>query len=345
MIKIRLFQHWKHRNETTFRPYLQAAELFKEIGVQFVFDGPHDLTWVGPATFGDKTRPLRSVLRRNDTWTLRDLRGEHIYFDGQDSPSLIGAWEAFKESSALLMLKSSLYRDISWYREPSVHGRYFWGKSDDPEYNYSIDDVDLTRIRLSGSNWLSTVQPHWYDFRSIKKEYDVCAMFGYPAKENLEYQRRTDPFYNAHRRPCIDQLNNLPAAIKVAKLDAGVRVPVEEYYRRMIHSKIIVAPFGYGEMAPRDLEAAMVGAVLIKPDMGHIDTIPNPYIPEETYRSCRWDFSDLNDIVMDTLDHFDEYQEKFTLNFRQKYLELYNPVNLVEHMHGILSELPGFGTL
>ena len=36
---------------------------------------------------------------------------------------------------------------------------------------------------------------------------------------------------------------------------------------------------------------------MIKPDMKHIKTWPNIYIPMDTYIPCRWDFSDLEEKV------------------------------------------------
>ena len=81
--------------------------------------------------------------------------------------------------------------------------------------------------------------------------------------------------------------------IKIAGLENGKRIPIEEYYHRMLESKIIMAPLGYGEAAVRDIESAMFGAVLIKPDMSNVITHPNIYIPYETYVPCKLDWSDL----------------------------------------------------
>ena len=41
----------------------------------------------------------------------------------------------------------------------------------------------------------------------------------------------------------------------------------------------------------------MTGAVLVKPDMSHLETLPDLYRPGETYLPVRWDFSDLGDVV------------------------------------------------
>jgi len=62
-------------------------------------------------------------------------------------------------------------------------------------------------------------------------------------------------------------------------------------------SRVCFSPFGYGEVCWRDYEAIMCGALLIKPDMAHVKTEPNIFIPFETYIPVAWDFSDLEEKV------------------------------------------------
>ena len=42
MIKIRLYELEKHRNETTFRPFLFSADLFREVGIEFTSSDDYD---------------------------------------------------------------------------------------------------------------------------------------------------------------------------------------------------------------------------------------------------------------------------------------------------------------
>ena len=66
-------------------------------------------------------------------------------------------------------------------------------------------------------------------------------------------------------------------------------VPKKEYRKNMYESKFVVSPFGCGEICYRDYETFMAGAALIKPDMSHLETWPNLYIPNETYFPISWD--------------------------------------------------------
>ena len=67
------------------------------------------------------------------------------------------------------------------------------------------------------------------------------------------------------------------------------------YYRELSDSKIVLSPFGWGEVCFRDFEAILSGALLFKPDMSHLSTWPNVYIPYETYVPLKWDGSDLSE--------------------------------------------------
>jgi hypothetical protein len=73
------------------------------------------------------------------------------------------------------------------------------------------------------------------------------------------------------------------------------------YLTEMARSKVCFSPFGYGEVAWRDCEAVALGAVLVKPDMGHLDLAPQMFIPHETYVPVAWDFSNLETEVRNLL--------------------------------------------
>jgi hypothetical protein len=71
------------------------------------------------------------------------------------------------------------------------------------------------------------------------------------------------------------------------------RVSQDVYYEEMLRSRVCVSPFGYGEICWRDFEAVLCGCVLVKPDMSHVETEPDIFIPGETYVPVRWDYADL----------------------------------------------------
>jgi hypothetical protein len=336
MIKIKLYELDKHRNECAFRPYIAAQNVLREIGIEFTRGDSYDYAWIAQASFLNKKVSLDQSVSDGLEF-LSKVTGDYMLLDGQDSTSVLGSYEVFKESKALLLLKNSLLKDRTLYKQSCQLGRYYWGPGD-----YKLDDFDdySDRIVLSGTNWLSThwsgINVQWHDINR-PRQYDVSAMFQYPSKE-INYEHGIDQTtpYDKFRANCIDQLNQ--SSRSVAKLENGERVSQQEYFQRMYNSKIIVAPFGYGEMAPRDLEAAMFGSVLIKPDMSYVDTSPNVFIDNETYIACKHDFSDLNEKIEKILGNQTQYSYIIN-NARAKYIELMRPQRIAIHLYNMFKNL------
>lgn len=85
-------------------------------------------------------------------------------------------------------------------------------------------------------------------------------------------------------------------------------------------TKIVLSPFGWGEICFRDFEAILNGALLLKPDMGHIRTWPNIYHPFETYIPFQWDCDDLNDKIDEYLEN-DKKRRLITKNAFDNYMD------------------------
>jgi len=336
MIKIRLLEIDKHRNETTFRPFLSARNLFSDVGIEFTDSDDYDYAFVGQASIIDKKISLMESVELGLEF-VSQITGDYIIVDGQDSTSLIGTIDVFRDSDAILFLKNSYLKDFDLYKEGWANGRMYWGEGD-----YSVPDIDILKpkMKLTGCNWLYTIEPHWmsYDF---EKEYDVSCMFGYPTKEPVyEHGICQTDYYDLHRKELMETLGN---KFKVAGLINGERVSSDEYYRRMYESKIIMAPIGYGEMAPRDVESAMFGSVLVKPDMSYINSEPFIYEDNETYISVNYDWSNLEEKIEYVLSDYNNIRDRLVKNMRNRYEESYDLKNLVIHFYNILKDLNNVG--
>jgi hypothetical protein len=349
MLTIKIAEIEKHRNETTFRPWLQKWELFRDVGIKFIFEGNrYDMLWLGQASYMAKTKLEEESIAFGLSQIQRIVpeNTDFVMFDGQDSASLMGTYEVYRRLKVKprKFLKTALYTNPMDYTRPSPHGRTYWDKNTDINW-FVRNSSDLNQAELTNTNWLSTVTPNWFRYQGAKKDIDVFAMFACESKENWEFGSRTDFYYDHHRKKCLNWLDMLPKNITVARLNNGIKVPIEEYYALMSQAKIVIAPFGYGEMAPRDIEAASVGAILIKPDMGHLRSNPFPYIPNETYVPVKWDYSDLNEKIMTLLENYAMQQEFYVENMRQAYANGYAAQNLVIDTYNWISNLEGYGTI
>ena len=336
MIKIKLYELEIHRNETTFRPFLMAQNIFKDVGIEFTNSDDYDYAFVGQASIIDKKKPLRQSVDGGLEF-LSKITGDYMIVDGQDATTLIGTIDVFRESNALLFLKNSYLKDFDLYKQGWANGRYYWGKGD-----YSVPDIDdlKPRMKLTGCNWLHTIQPQWSDYGGDKK-YDVSCMFGYPTKTPVyEHDVCQTDYYDPHRKSLMDTLED---KYKIAGLVDGERIPIDEYYQRMYDSKIIMAPLGYGEMAPRDLESAQFGSVLVKPDMSHISSEPFIYEDDVTYISVNYDWSNLEEKIDYVLSDYNNIRERLVQNMKNQFLKKYNLQNLVVHMYDVFKNLNGVG--
>jgi hypothetical protein len=71
------------------------------------------------------------------------------------------------------------------------------------------------------------------------------------------------------------------------------KIPLSDYNREVTQVMAVLSPYGWGEVCFRDLEAILNGCVLVKPDMSHIETWPDIFIPGKTYIPVKWDGSDI----------------------------------------------------
>lgn len=340
MIRVKIRDLDKHRNETTFRPYLTHAHILRDIGIEFVEGGSYDVEWVGQASIIDKKLPLTDSIEMGVEF-CESITGDYMIFDGQDSHSLIGTFEVFKHmrnrhgDRCMCMLKNSLLKNFEMYKIPKPNGRWYWDGDD----AYSIPDIDeySNYIKLSGTNWLSTAH---VKFELFRKTHDVCGLFGYPLDSGEEHGVQHYQYYNRHRKPCVDVLRNLKG-LDVQTLNDGETIPPHSYYRIMAESKIVIAPFGFGELAPRDIQAMGWGSILIKPSMDYLKSEPWIYSDGQSYIACKNDYSDLGEKIDFVLSNFDKLQEEMFEYAMVKYQNQYmNPQRLPVYLHQVFSELP-----
>jgi len=106
--------------------------------------------------------------------------------------------------------------------------------------------------------------------------YPVHARLGIVSQPSLAF----------HRKLILEKIEGDPRFLTG---EVGQR----QYNREIQQSKIILSPFGWGELCYRDFEAIRNGALLLKPSMSHLETWPDVFIPYETYVPFSWDAEDL----------------------------------------------------
>lgn len=212
-----------------------------------------------------------------------------VYFDGEDDlgvqwPGLLPLVE--------LYVKKHVFRDRREYLKPRI------GKSNLTDYvarnfgaSFAGDIIPVTEPVAEAQ--LGKIAPGWNvglddpirrlyaGARARAKDIDVVCRAGVDARS----------WIYPLRAPVMAGLDSMKRAYRVLTPEA--RVPQAQYYEEMLRSEVCVSPFGYGEICWRDFEAVVCGCVLVKPDMSHVETEPDIFVPEETYVPVRWDYADL----------------------------------------------------
>jgi hypothetical protein len=230
-----------------------------------------------------------------------------IYFDGDDD--LCVQWPELLPYLDLYVKKHA-FRDRSQYSRPwvgksnltnYVHEGFSVLFSDDPiaAHTAAVPADQINKIVI-GCN-LATDRKILDVYRRIKPR----KLLGSRRDVDIIFRGSVpNDWMGRLREPLKHKLDRMRRSYRVVTPDK--RVAPRDYYRELTSSKICVSPFGYGEICWRDFEAVLCGSLLIKPDMGHVETNPDIFRPFETYVPVRWDFSDLQERCAYYLAHEDE---------------------------------------
>lgn len=191
-----------------------------------------------------------------------------------------------------LYIKKHVLRDLDYYGKPTLGDTnltdYYARRLqlDEPERRFHVPEGFLDKLVIGPSFATApTVLPALLGKPPAAgpREFDLHARF----------ELGGTPWYRGMRAEADAAVSGL----KGVRVVRGTGVHQAQFLAEMRHSKVCLSPFGYGEVCWRDYEAVLTGAVLVKPDMSHIATDPDIFIPWETYAPVAWDLSDFPDVV------------------------------------------------
>lgn len=174
---------------------------------------------------------------------------------------------------------------------------------------------------------LARIRPEW-SARALDVHYRVSL-------------GEVDPkdWYTVHREAMLTAVSPLQSEFKVvAGAGKSARVPLKTYQAEMRSTRLGVSPFGWGEVTDRDFHIATSAALLVKPDMSHVDTDPNIYRAGETYVPVCWDLSDLAETCRHYLRHPEE-AERIARAARKTYLDWFFRRRFVDKIRAILERV------
>ena len=328
MIKIKVLDHHKGRNEPTFRPLTFVRDmLYTDYSIELTTSDDFDFMFIGMDDFIDKKKSLPESI----SWGLENLSkitGDYFLFDGSDSTSLMGAYEVFEQSDAIYLFKNQLLSRQD-YKKSTAFNKWFFGNGSDLDLGYDISETNWNNIKLNGWN-MGHLLPEYKNFHPLNKNksIDVCAIYTAEHRYNEDHHIRNDLYYTKHRVEAWNKIGNKHDTRKD-------KLPYQEYIQTLYNSKIAISPFGMGELCFRDFENIQFGTITIKPDMSRVNTSPNIYVDGETYIACKYDWSDLDEKIDYVLSNFNELNEKIIESSRKMFIEKYDYNNICRHWYNL----------
>jgi hypothetical protein len=263
----------------------------------------------------------------NELRNLKKSVSKLFYFDTSDSTSLL-----HPEVLPIVdgYYKSQVLSDKSLYSKPMYGNRiftdYVYNNFDiiDKTPSFSLPVIEKKYLDKIHIFWNSSLANYSWSGKYFSELYSKCPLslfLRYPKKEKkIENIRKNDVscrVSTAYERDTVswfrtEAIRNLESWVKTNRLS------YKKYWKEMLNSKVVVSPFGWGEINYKDYETFLAGAILVKPDMSHLDTWPVLYIKDETYVSYKWDQSDLKDTVINVLNDYSK-QKIISENGRANY--------------------------
>lgn len=218
--------------------------------------------------------------------------------------------------------KSQLIRDRAAYLTPMYGHRPFTdyyhreqGITDaEPEYSPAVTDRTLlSKLRVSWNSGLADYSLHGPTRMALYQRLPLPGLLRFPqpsrspsasrphgisSRFGVDYQRATVSFQRKSIR------EKLAGRIDTRKLSR------RGYVRELETSKVVVSPFGYGEITLKDFEVFLTGGLLLKPDMTHMETWPDLFRGGNTMLAHRWDLSDFESVLDDAVANYARHSEK-----------------------------------
>lgn len=246
-----------------------------------------------------------------------NLSAKIIFLDGYAPLDL--RYAKGVESLIDFYIKKQLFFDYS------VYGEATYGDTNLVEYYNRLFNIpDLPKVQFNVPTEFANKLILGPSFFTSREMLPVFLSSNKPVfhKKTIDVHARLadkgSPWYQSMREHALLMCNK----VNTHSIISSELVPIRQYWKELRAARICFSPFGYGEVCWRDYEAIMSGALLIKPDMSHIKTQPNIFIPYVTYIPISWDFSDLPEKIEYYLENEEEREDitKAAYSVIHKYL-------------------------
>jgi hypothetical protein len=206
--------------------------------------------------------------------------------------------------------KAQVLSDRSQYMRPiygnRLYGDYYhrrFGIEDAvPEWSVPVQrEVELSKIRVSWNSGLADYSLTGPARMALYARMPLSRLLRFPDRSAGPRDRRSQDvssrFGESYGRESVAFQRQEIRRRAANRFDTR-KLSRRQYFRELRSSKVVVSPFGYGEITLKDFEVFLTGGLLIKPDMTHMQTWPDVFRAGETMLSHEWDLSNFDDVVL-----------------------------------------------
>jgi hypothetical protein len=256
-----------------------------------------------------------------------------IYFDDSAATSVIqfNMFDFVDE-----YWKRSIFKNLDCYKEQYYgghlfsnyyHNKYSINDENESFFNETSNGADLTKLKVAwniGIGAFPVSRNNVMNSKYIKIRKIVTGLSAFPSitpvrkviklyvnnmknelEKNIDVNQRKEIISgrfesNMYRNSIGQQRLIMQEKINNNNIFLTGKVDRWRFTKEASLVRGMLSPFGWGEVCYRDFEAAIGGAVLIKPDMSHVETWPNIF-NDKSYISLSWD---LNELISFNLDEY-----------------------------------------
>lgn len=290
-------------------PLIRLRRNLAAVGTEIAFFGAPDGAAAECDVLAIESRALRGGWRDGSAQRTLEAAAKRnpqiAYFDIQDST---GTLQPQALPFVRRYFKNQLLRDRSLYREPHYGGRLFtdfahrrFGIVDSQEMRSEpvADATDLAKLAVGWNAGFADYGPGGILRREVYRRIPLAPLIRRPSGfADPEAPRPVGIGFRMTRRYARE-------TVAFQRIETAGRLGIGEeprlgraaFMRELSRTRVVVSPFGWGEINLRDYEACVAGAAIVKPDMSHLETWPDLFVAGETYLPYRWDFADLADVT------------------------------------------------
>lgn len=248
--------------------------------------------------------------------TFKENINKVYYFDINDS----SGWPHARVLPYIdAYFKNQLLKDKSLYKKSfyahRIYADYYnktYNIRDDNElYSEPIDDPEqLKKLKIGWNSGLANYSLYGPLYSSLHQKISLPLFLPFPSQYITPSINR--PNVLSCRMGISYQRNSVAWQRRQIKKILNDNIPTNKlsrrrYFQELGSSKIVISPFGLGEITLKDFEVFLTGALLVKPDMSHMETWPDFYRDEETIISHSWDLTDLKSLIEKISSHYKDY--------------------------------------